>query len=182
MTVANLITLLRLLSVPFFLASLLYGNFKAALFIFLFGGVTDSLDGFIARFFNQKSVLGAVLDPLADKILLSTAFILLTIERPSEVYVIPLWVTILVLSRDIVIIMFVIIQFLFFDADIKNFLPSIYGKCTTTFQISFIIAVLIKNTYGIEKWIVDSFLILVVVFTLISGFHYLWRNRNIEVN
>lgn len=180
MTVANLITLIRVVLIPFFLAALLYGDFKTAFFIFLFAGFTDSLDGFIARFFNQKSVLGSVMDPVADKLLLSTAFICLTIPRSGEVYVIPIWVTLLTFSRDFLIVLFVLIQVLFFDTEIKNFMPSFWGKCTTTVQIAFIISVMLRNSYGLNEILVDVLLFGVVGFTLLSGFHYLWRTRNIE--
>lgn len=180
MTVANVITLLRVILIPFFLASILYENHKIAFFIFLFAGISDSLDGFIARFFNQKSHLGAVMDPIADKLLLDTAFIALTIPHKGDTYTVPIWVTLLVLSRDFFIILFVLIQFLFFEPTIEKFMPSIWGKITTTVQIFFVILVLLRNSFGFHEDVVDVFLWLTVIFTLISGFHYLWRSTKIE--
>ena len=81
MTVANLITLLRVVLIPFFLVALLYQDYRIAFFIFLLAGFTDSLDGFIARFFKQKTKLGAVMDPIADKLMLATAYISLAIPQ-----------------------------------------------------------------------------------------------------
>lgn len=182
MTVANLITLLRVVLIPFFLVALLYQDYKIAFFIFLLAGFTDSLDGFIARFFRQKTKLGAVMDPIADKLMLATAYISLAVPQKGEAYIIPLWVTILVLSRDIVIIIFVIIQFLFFDSDIQHFMPSIWGKITTTVQISYAVGVLYLNAFFLPEIVINYFMWLVVFFTLISGFHYLWRTRKIEVH
>jgi cardiolipin synthase (CMP-forming) len=181
LTTANLITLIRIIAIPFFLVAILYKDYRLAFFLFSFAGLTDSLDGFIARFFHQKTRLGAVMDPIADKLLLSTAYISLAIPREGESYIIPIWLTIFILSRDIIIIIFVVIQFLIFDSSLENFMPSFWGKLTTTFQISYAVAVLLKNSYGLPLQIVNLAMWLVVVFTAISGIHYLWRSRDIEV-
>lgn len=181
MTTANLITLIRIIAVPFFLLSILYKDYKLAFFLFLFAGITDSLDGFIARFFHQKTRLGAVLDPIADKVMLSTAFIALAIPREGESYIIPIWVTILILSRDILIVIFVVVQFLIFDSSLENFMPSIWGKITTTMQIAYALAVLLKNSFGLPLGIVETAMWAVVLFTVVSGTHYLWRSRDIEI-
>lgn len=180
MTTANLVTLIRVVSIPFFLSALLYSNYKLAFFLFLFASLTDSLDGFIARFYHQKTVLGTVMDPIADKLLLSTAFICLAIPREGESYVIPAWVTILVLSRDILIIIWVLIQFLIFDSSFERFMPSTWGKITTTLQISYAVAVLLKNSFGLPLIILYSTMYLVVLFTVISGVHYLWRSKVVD--
>jgi cardiolipin synthase (CMP-forming) len=181
LTTANLVTLIRILAIPFFLVAVLYSDYKLAFFLFLFAGFTDSLDGFIARFFHQKTQLGAVMDPIADKLMLSTAYIALAIPREGESYIIPIWLTILILSRDILIIMFVVVQFLIFDSSFEKFMPSIWGKITTTFQISYVLAVLFKNSFGLWIQVVDISMWLVVIFTLISGINYLWRSRDIEI-
>jgi len=181
LTVANLITLLRVVLIPFFLVALLYQDYKIAFFIFLCAGISDALDGFIARFFKQKTQLGAIMDPIADKLMLATAFISLAVPQKGEAYIIPIWVAVLVLSRDVVIIIFVIIQFLFFDAEIKHFMPSIWGKITTTLQISYAVGVLFFNAFSLPIEVINYLMWLVVAFTLISGFHYLWRARKIEV-
>lgn len=181
MTVANLVTLFRVVLIPFFLAALLYQNYEIAFFIFLCAGISDSLDGFIARFFKQKTMLGAIMDPIADKLLLATAYITLAIPQRGEAYIIPIWVTILILSRDILIIVFVIIQFLFFDSEFEQFMPSIWGKITTTFQISYAVGVLFFNAFYLPLVIVNYLMWFTVGFTLISGFHYLWRTTKIEV-
>lgn len=181
MTTANLITLIRIIAIPFFLVSILYKDYRLAFFLFLFAGFTDSLDGFIARFFHQKTKLGAVMDPIADKLMLSTAYIALAIPREGENYIIPIWLTILILSRDILIVIFVVIQFLIFDSSFENFMPSVWGKITTTLQIAYALAVLFMNSFGLPAAIVNSLMWSVVVFTIISGIHYLWRSRDIEI-
>jgi len=181
LTVANLITLLRIVLIPFFLVALLYQNYKLAFIIFLCAGISDSLDGFIARFFKQKTMLGAIMDPIADKLLLATAYIALAFPQEGEAYTIPIWITILVLSRDILIILFVIIQFLFFDSQFEKFMPSIWGKITTTVQISYALSVLLFNAFYFPVIFVNFLLWIVVGFTLLSGFHYLWRTRKIAV-
>ncbi len=181
MTTANLITLIRIIAVPFFLVSILYKDYKLAFFLFLFAGITDSLDGFIARFFHQKTRLGAVMDTIADKLMLSTAYIALAIHREGESYIIPIWLTILILSRDILIVIFVVIQFLIFDSSLENFMPSVWGKITTTMQIAYALAVLFMNSFGLPAAIVGALMWSVVVFTIISGTHYLWRSRDIEI-
>jgi len=175
------VTLIRIIAIPFFLIAILYKDYKLAFFLFTFAGVTDSLDGFIARFFHQKTRLGAVLDPIADKLMLSTAYIALAIPREGESYIIPIWITILILSRDIVIVLFVLVQFLIFDSSLENFMPSIWGKITTTAQIAYALAVLFKNSFGLPLAVVSTGMWAVVVFTLISGIHYLWRSRDIEI-
>jgi len=147
----------------------------------MFAGFTDSLDGFIARFFHQKTKLGAVMDPIADKLMLSTAYIALAIPREGESYIIPIWLTVLILSRDIVIVLFVLVQFLIFDSSLENFMPSIWGKITTTLQIAYALAVLLKNSFGLPLVVVDVGMWSVVIVTLISGVHYLWRSRDIEI-
>jgi len=96
MTVANMITVLRVILVPIFVIYMINGRTFAALIIFGIATVSDALDGFVARVFHQKSNLGAHLDPLADKILLSTAYIVLAIFK-----MIPSWLTVLIISRDV---------------------------------------------------------------------------------
>jgi len=102
-TFPNLLTLLRILAVPFFAIAVWYGHMVDACFLFVAAGLTDVLDGYLARRFNQKSALGAILDPAADKLLITTAFILLAFPREAWAVRLPPWVTILAISRDAVI-------------------------------------------------------------------------------
>ena len=105
LTLANQLTLLRMFLIPAYVTLTLYGEFGWALFVFLVAGVTDALDGLIARLANQKSALGAWLDPAADKLLLVTTFVLLTLPDIGLVNRIPVWLTLSVISRDVGIIL-----------------------------------------------------------------------------
>ncbi len=107
LTVPNLLSILRMGLIPWFVISVLDGNATQALWIFAIAGVTDALDGFIARFWHQQSALGAYLDPLADKLLLVTAYVMLAIPNLRIGLVIPAWVTALVITRDVVIVVVV---------------------------------------------------------------------------
>src|ERR1700736_2627760 len=108
-TVPNLLTVFRMVLIPIFVSLLVYKRFTLALGIFLLAGVTDGLDGLLARRFNQKSQLGTILDPIADKLLLVTSFIVLSLPSISPLPVprhfpVPFWVTAAVISRDIFIV------------------------------------------------------------------------------
>ena len=108
-TIANQLTLLRMLLIPAFVLLVVYGRFGWALVVFIVAGVTDALDGIIARMPGQKSELGAWLDPVADKLLLVTTFIVLTLPNIGLVNRIPIWLTVIVISRDIGIVLTVAI-------------------------------------------------------------------------
>ena len=101
MTVPNALTLLRILAVPFFAISVWYGHHLEAVLLFAGAGITDLLDGWIARTFDQKSALGAILDPAADKLLTTTAFVLMTWRTTGMAAPVPVWVAILAISRDV---------------------------------------------------------------------------------
>ena len=99
-TIPNLLTLLRMGLIPLFIITLVNGEPRKALLVFVVAGVTDALDGFIARFWKQQSLVGSYLDPIADKLLLMSAYVVLSIPSLSHGAPIPLWVTILVIARD----------------------------------------------------------------------------------
>jgi cardiolipin synthase len=123
-SLANWITLIRIILIPWFTILLINGALNQALWVFLAAAVSDALDGFVARVFSQKTRLGSFLDPIADKLLLSTAFITLAVLNQ-----IPGWLTVIVISRDVVIVVGVAILFLNqLHLDIK---PSIVSKLTT---------------------------------------------------
>ena len=100
-TIPNLLSLLRMGLVPLFIITVVNSDWRKALLIFLVAGITDALDGFIARFWNQKSLLGSYLDPIADKLLLTSAYVVLSIPGLNRGAEIPLWITILVIARDV---------------------------------------------------------------------------------
>ncbi len=175
MTIPNVLTVFRMVLIPFFLMAVIYGHPRLALWIFVGAGLTDGLDGFIARFFNQKSTLGAFLDPMADKLILTSAYIALALPETGMAHTIPMWIVVLTIARDVVIVMLALILNL--SHAIRSFPPSIPGKFTTFFQIAFAVAVLLQNGYYFPDWIVAFLLWSVAFFTVFSGLHYLWRMR-----
>ncbi len=167
MNFANKISIFRILIIPFFIAALHYSRSLyylrfVALGIFILAVLSDAIDGYIARKSKQKSQAGLVLDPLADKLLLVTAFIYLFLTRA-----IPFWVILIIVSRDILILLGTTLIFMI-KHDI-NILPTRWGKLTTTFQMLTIIFILLQYKY------VFIFYWIVVLFTLVSGTDYIRR-------
>lgn len=129
MNLPNCITLIRVLLVPLFAIFVLNGDYEFAFLVFVIAGVSDGLDGFLARILNQKTRFGALLDPIADKALLITAFIMLAVVR-----LIPSWLTVLVISRDVIIV--VGIGILMFNRHEVAIRPSYLSKATTLMQLA----------------------------------------------
>ena len=164
MNIANKISLFRLLSVPFFIACLYYSAEKPvfrfiALFVFLLAVLSDAVDGYFARKTKQKSQAGLVLDPLADKILLLSAFIFLYI-----LHYIPFWAVLIVITRDALILLGCVVIYLIKQT--INIYPSQWGKLTTTFQMLSVFCFLLNLQFS------DVILWLAVVCTVISGSLY----------
>ncbi len=178
LTLANQLTFLRLAAVPFFILAVLEARFALALGIFVAAGVTDLVDGLVARVFRQRTALGAYLDPIADKLLLTSAFILLT-KYPNLFQTIPmtnripLALTILLISRDGLIVAISLMLVLAYGQ--TRFLPSIWGKITTGTELVTTGLVLLFNALGRTHPIVPIAIWLTLALILISGFHYLWR-------
>ena len=126
LTPANQLTLLRVMLIPAFVILVIYGYFGWALIVFSIAGLTDVLDGFLARRSAQKSNLGAWLDPMADKLLAVSTFVVLTVPGLGLTNRLPVWLTVLIISRDIVIVLTVAIVNLALGP--RTFRPSIYGK------------------------------------------------------
>src|SRR5512132_1550072 len=143
LTAANQLTLLRMLLIPAFVIFLLYGYSGWALLSMVVAGVTDALDGLIARRTGQKTTLGAWLDPMADKLLLVTSFVMLTLPGLGFANRLPLWPTVLVISRDVAIVMAVAVVNLAVGR--RTFLPSLYGKLATAIYIVTIVVTLLFN-------------------------------------
>ncbi|HZN54877.1 MAG TPA: CDP-alcohol phosphatidyltransferase family protein [Candidatus Polarisedimenticolaceae bacterium] len=178
LTLANQLTFLRLVAVPFFILAVLEARFGLALGIFIAAGVTDLLDGFIARVFRQRTALGAYLDPAADKLLLMSGFILLTrypnlFQGIPMTCRIPVGLTILVISRDVLIVVIAMLLYLAYGQ--KRFQPSIWGKITTGTELVTVGLILLFNHLRRPHPIVDVAIRATLAAILFSGFHYLWR-------
>lgn len=168
MNVPNSLTVLRILLVPVFVAFLLSGRYEYALATFLIAGITDGLDGTIARVANQRTLLGAYLDPLADKLLLTSAFITL-----AFLDLVPLWITILVVVRDLSLMAATLVAK--FTASRVDISPSVLGKGTTLFQLLYIILVVILASRQMDLNLIQPLLYVMVGLTVMSGLHYLYR-------
>lgn len=166
-TVPNQITLLRLGFLPIFLILMSYERYKWALLVLVVAGLSDGIDGLLARSLNQKSSLGAYLDPIADKLLLSSSFIILAFKK-----LIAWWLTIIVFSRDILILVVAVVIIL--ASGYRRFPPSIYGKLTTLFQIVLVFSVVLAAAYpDLQLAVLIRALVYgVTFFSVFSGFHY----------
>lgn len=168
LTVPNLITLIRILLTPLFIIFLIQGRYQKALIVFVLAGLSDLADGLIARLYHQKSPLGAYLDPLADKLLMAAAFVALSIAR-----LIPSWLTVVVLSRDVILVLGVLILRLAdYSLEIK---PSVWGKLTTTLQIMTVLLVLVGKLWPLPMGVLPGCFYLTGAITAISGVHYICR-------
>src|SRR5216684_112821 len=166
-TVPNQITFLRLGFLPFFLILISYEHFRLALLVLVVAGLSDGVDGLIARKFNQRSSLGAYLDPIADKLLLSSSFVILAFKMRLA-----WWLTILVLSRDVLILIVAVVIIL--SGGYRPFPPSIYGKLTTAAQIILVFTVVLGAAYPQYHVSVlnHALIYTVTVLSILSGFHY----------
>jgi cardiolipin synthase len=172
-TVANQVTVLRMLLIPAFVLLVVYGYFGWALIVFTAAGATDLLDGVIARATGQKTDLGAWLDPAADKLLLVTTFIVLTLPNIGLVNRVPIWLTVLIISRDVGIVLTVAIVSL--AQGPRTFKPSLLGKGATALFIVTCVVVMYFNYLGRPSVIVDAFIWASLAITLASGIDYVFR-------
>ena len=171
--IPNILSVVRFLIAPLFVILLLKGMFPFALFVFTIAGITDALDGLIAKYFNQKTVLGSYLDPIADKFLLASAFVILAVLK-----IIPGWLTVIVLTRDIIIGIAYII-FALKNIQFAEIQPSFISKCTTTAQISTVILALLNPDIAGFFIIKRSFFWVAAGLTITSGLHYIYVGLNI---
>ena len=166
MTIPNLITAIRIILAPVFIIFLINDDLSSALFLFLLCMASDCADGMIARLLNQKSKLGTYLDPLADKLLLVAAFVVLAARGN-----LPSWLTVMVISRDIMILLGVVVLFLNgFDLSIK---PSIISKINTCFQFTTVVAVLSGGNLPLPAAFYLYLYYLTALFTVASGLDYM---------
>jgi cardiolipin synthase len=171
LTAANQLTILRMLLIPAFVILLLYGYRGWALVTFFVAGITDLFDGLLARWSGQKTTLGAWLDPMADKLLLVTMFVMLTLPDIGSANRLPVWFTVLVISRDVAIVLTVAVVNLAVGP--RTFRPSIFGKiATATYIVTGVIA-LYFNYLNRQSPVVGVFVYASLAITLVSAFHYL---------
>ena len=177
-TLPNFLTLLRMAMIPFFLIAVARREYEFALWTFGLAGATDLVDGWLARRLNMQSLIGAYLDPLADKLLLITAYVALAIPQGQAV-VIPLWLAILVLFRDFLILVMAVVLYLV--EDIRSFPPSFIGKVTTCAHVLTVGVVLLADTVEIPAVLPQACFYLSFVLVILSGFGYIYRtSRFIE--
>ncbi len=168
-TTPNLLTLLRICLAPFLVAAVLDNNYALGFGLFVVAGLTDALDGLLARLLRQRTMLGQYLDPVADKLLLSTLFLVLTHEG-----LIPARVTVMVFGRDVGIL--VVSAILYAAVGRREFSPSIFGKANTLVQVAAVAAVLLHQLTA-AHWVADVRLVALdatMVLTVVSGLHYAW--------
>lgn len=166
MTVPNLITTLRIILTPIFIIYLLNEQLLSALVVFIVCGVSDGLDGFLARVLKQKSMLGAYLDPIADKLILASTFIVLAVME-----FIPSWLAVIVITRDVLISLGVIVL-LIYRMEIR-IRPSILSKITTCCQFITIIGILASGYLEMSSHVYSGLFVVTGIFTISSGLHYI---------
>jgi cardiolipin synthase len=174
LTYANQLTILRMIFIPCFVLLLIYDHPKLAILVFVLAGITDGLDGLIARKLQQKTVLGSFLDPMADKLLVTAAFITLTVPTVPVAYHIPVWLTVTAISRDLLIALAALIIHL--QTGHTRFSPSFLGKCTTAGQLCTIAFVMAANLTSAVMPLLDLLIIATLLITVASGMHYFYRS------
>lgn len=178
LTVPNFITLIRMAIIPFFVLAVVDHDFKLAVWTFIVAGLTDTLDGYLARKLHAHSLIGAYLDPIADKLLLTAAYVALTIPHGQAV-AIPLWLAILTLFRDFLIL--VVALLLYAVEGISRFPPSILGKATTLMHVVTVTVVLLANLVALPGWVPGACFYTSFGLVIVSGFNYIYRaSRLIE--
>lgn len=173
LTIANLLTIVRLVLIPVFVTATYYKNFGWALAIFFVSALTDGLDGLAARALNQKTQLGAILDPMADKMLLVTAFVVLSLPRFTITPPIPFWLTATTISRDVFIVLGAII--INMVTGFSRFRPSWPGKANTVVQILTIIFFLAANAFNAFTSYLPFAYYLTFGMAIFSGLHYIFH-------
>jgi len=167
----NFVTLIRIVLIPFFLVLLSAGLYLDALIVFIVSGLTDFLDGALARMTNQQTPLGSYLDPVADKLLVMSSFVMLGLIRA-----IPPWLVVLVVSRDIIILSgYGVFYFLVEERLVSQ--PSFIGKLSTVFQLVTVGVVLLYlyDSQLVATWIDDFLFLATAITTITSGFQYIYR-------
>jgi cardiolipin synthase len=173
LTTANQLTILRIVFVPVFIILLAYREIGWALGTFVAAGITDVLDGVIARRFRQKTSIGAVLDPLADKLLMTASILILSLPQMEFHTTIPRWLMITIICRDVFILLVSVIVVLMVGW--RVFTPSPYGKASTVLQVLTVFAVLYVNWKHVAVQELHILFYTTGLMTAFSGVHYLVR-------
>src|SRR5690606_25447504 len=175
LTIPNLLTFLRMALIPVFASLLFYGNSHWALLVFVIAGVSDGIDGFVARRFKQESELGTIIDPIADKLLMTVAFIVLSLPgvlEPVRFLPIPFWVTAAVIGRDVLIV--TVAAAINIITGFRGFRPSWLGKLSTFVHVMPVTLVLIAAVTGYSFYLPTVYFI-VVLLAAASGIHYIFQ-------
>ncbi|CAN5406479.1 CDP-alcohol phosphatidyltransferase family protein [soil metagenome] len=175
LTIPNLLTFMRMALIPVFASLLYYGYSGWALVVFIVAGLSDGIDGFLARRLNQESELGTIIDPIADKLLMTTAFIILTmpnVMQPLRHLPIPFWVTAAVIGRDVLII--TIAGAINIMTGFRGFKPSWLGKLSTLVQIVAVGLILLAAVLGYSFYLPTVYTI-VALLAFVSGVHYIFH-------
>src|SRR5678815_1697639 len=172
-TTANQLTILRIVFVPLFIILLVYNELGWAFSTFVLAGITDVLDGIIARRFGQKTSIGAVLDPLADKLLMTSSIVILSLPQMEFLNTVPRWLMIVIIFRDVFILLVSLIVVLMVGW--RVFTPTIYGKASTVMQVLTVLVVLYTNWRHIHAPELNIAYYMTGLMTAFSGIHYLVR-------
>lgn len=174
-TFPNILTFLRMALIPVFASLLFYGYSGWGLFVFLIAGISDGVDGFIARRFNQQTSLGTVIDPIADKLLMTTAFIVLSMKgvlADVRHLPVPFWVTATVIGRDVLIVS--VAAAINVMTGFKGFKPSWLGKLSTLVQVVAVGLILLAGVMGYSFYLPTVYFV-VALLAFASGFHYIFH-------
>lgn len=174
LTIPNLLTFVRMALIPVFASLLYYQNTGWALIVFMIAGASDGIDGFIARRFKQESELGTIIDPIADKLLMTTAFVILTLPGiivGVKHLPVPFWVTSAVIGRDVLII--TVAGAIALMSNFRGFKPSWLGKLSTTVQVLAVTMILFAAVFGYSFYLPTVYTI-VVLLAFLSGVHYIF--------
>ncbi len=171
-SIPNILTLIRILLTPLFIILILKQLFTMALFVFAIAGISDALDGSIARYLNQRTELGAHLDPLADKLLLLSSYITLGVLN-----VVPSWLAVIVIARDVIIILGIAV--LTITSKPYQVKPSIVSKCTTFLQLATVFLTLLNPTMVHFKTVQTGLFWATAALTIVSGLHYIYIGMNL---
>jgi cardiolipin synthase len=177
MNIPNFITLLRIILVPVVVILLIQGSFLKALAVFIIASISDAVDGFLARVMHQQTVVGAYLDPIADKALLVSTFVTLSI-----LHVIPAWLAVIVISRDFIILLGISVLFVMsVSVEIR---PALVSKITTFLQATTVFLALFIRCLpnGVDHGWLEIFYWGTAIFTIVSGLHYMFRGFNLINN
>jgi cardiolipin synthase len=161
--------------IPAFASMLLYGHYKMGLAFFVIAGISDGIDGFLARRFQQESELGTIIDPIADKLLMTTAFVILSLPNvlpPVRHLPVPFWVTATVIGRDILIL--TVAAAINVITGFRGFRPSLLGKLSTLVQVLAVTLILVSAVTGYSIYLPTTYSI-VALLAFVSGVHYVFQ-------